>query len=426
MDNIQISDTSDQRQERLLTTLERLLELPAINVNDTIQQAVQLITEVLNAEKVDAFFHDTLNDTLIARGTSDTPMGRHQKAIGMDRMPLANGGRLVEVFLTGNSLLEGHVDQDLDELAGIRIGLGIVSQIAVVFEAGTQRRGVLMASSSSPEFFSTQDLRFLEAVARWIGIVLDRAETVERLRYQAVEQSRRLVAEELLTVMAHDLRNYLTPLKGRIDLLHRRAFREKRTQDVHDASAAANTLGLLDRLISDLLDVARLNQGLFSLNPQPMDLVEVIQEVVPAFNTAEKPIDTHTPPEVVLSADPDRVRQVLENLLANAVRYAPKNTPVVVKVDIEHRADGPWAILTVSNQGHVISSDLQANLFHPFVAGSLSTGLGLGLYLANNIAIAHSGTLTVDSSHNEVHFTFSIPIERDDMPEDVDPLGSIS
>jgi two-component system, OmpR family, sensor kinase len=419
MDNTQISDASDQRQERLLTTLERLLELPAIDVNDTIQQAVQLITEVLDADKVDAFFHDTSTDTLVARGTSDTPMGRRQKAIGLDRIPLANGGRMVEVFLTGNSFINGRVDQDSGELPGIKLGLGIVSEMAVVFEVETQRRGVLLVSSNIPEFFSIQDLRFLEAVARWIGIVIDRAETVERMRYQAIEQNRRLVAEELLTVMAHDLRNYLTPLKGRIELIQRRAFREKRTQDVHDANAAANTFSLLDRLISDLLDVARLNQGLFSLNPQPMDLVELVQEITPAFNTPERPVEVRTPSEVVLSADPDRLRQVLENLLANATRYAPKNTAVIVKVDIEQRTDGSWAVLTVSNQGPGIPADLQANLFRPFVVGSHSTGLGLGLYLAHNIATAHGGTLVVTSSHNEVHFIFSIPIEKDDVPENV-------
>ena len=126
-----------------------------------------------------------------------------------------------------------------------------------------------MVSSNTPEFFSIQDLRFLEAVARWIGIVIERAETVERMRYQAIEQSRRLVAEELLTVMAHDLRNYLTPLKGRIELIQRRAFREKRTQDVHDASAAANTCSLLDRLISESPSRRMTCQKMFN----PLDLL---------------------------------------------------------------------------------------------------------------------------------------------------------
>src|SRR5258708_17915127 len=129
-------------------------------------------------------------------------------------------------------------------------------------------------------------------------------------------------------------------------------------------------LTTLERLISDLLDVARLNQGLFSLNPQPMDLVELIQEITPALNTPETPVEVRTPSEVVLSADPDRLRQVLENLLANATRHAPKETAVIVKVDIEQRTDGPWAVLTVSNQRARIPADFQANLFFPFLVGS--------------------------------------------------------
>ncbi len=418
MDNIDREDTAGQRTDRLLATLERLLELPATEVDATLNQAVQLVAEVLEADKVDAFFYEPSAETLVALGTSDTPMGRRQKAIGMDRLPLANGGRTVEVFLTGTSLLSGHVDQDPDELIGIKDGLGVVSQMATIFEVETQRRGVLLISSSTPDFFTQQDLHFLEAVAHWLGILIGRAETVERMRHEAVDQGRRLAAEELLTIMAHDLRNYLTPLLGRIELLHRRAYREKRVQDIHDAGAAAGTLRLLERVISDLLDVARLNQGIFTINPQPMNLVDLVQEVVPAFRTDEVPIHVHAPSEVALSADPNRLRQVLENLLANAAKHALKNTPIEVKVDVEQREDGPWAILIVSNQGPSIPADLLANLFHPFVAGSHSTGLGLGLYLASKIAAAHAGSLTADSANGQgVRFTFAIPIEED-VPEE--------
>jgi len=221
--------------------------------------------------------------------------------------------------------------------------------------------------------------------------------------------------------MAHDLRNYLTPLEGRIQLLHQRAYREKRVQDIHDASAAANTLRMLERVISDLLDVARLNQGIFAINSQPMNLVALVEEVVPAFRTPEVPIHVQAPSEIVLSADPNRLRQLLENLLANAVKHAPKNTPVEVKVNIEKREDGPWANLTVSNQGSSIPANLLENLFHPFVADLHSTGLGLGLYLASKIAEAHAGTLTVDSPKDQgVHFTLAIPIEEDVLEEGID------
>ncbi|MFL5586024.1 MAG: histidine kinase, partial [Ktedonobacteraceae bacterium] len=276
---------TSQRQDRLLTTLEGLLELPATDVTATLNQATSLIAEVFAADKVDVFFHDWASETLVALGTSATPMGRKQKAIGMDRLPLANRGRTVEVFLTGTSYLTHHADQDPEELVGIRVGLDVKSEIAAVFEVETLRRGVLLTVSSKPEFFSEQDLHFLEAIARWMGIVIHRAELIERTKREAVEQGRRLAAEELLTIMAHDLSNYLTPLKGRIELLGRRARREGREQDIHDVSAVNHTLGLLTQVIADLLDVARLNEGIFAIDALQMHFMALVQEVVAAFST---------------------------------------------------------------------------------------------------------------------------------------------
>lgn len=321
MDTIPNRDVVGQRQDRLLGVLERMLELPASDPELTLRQVAQLVAEVLSADKVDIFFHEEADDSIVALGTSDTPMGRKQHAIGMDRLPLANGGCTVEVFLSGNSLIMGHADQEPDELTGIKVGLGVKSQIATVFQVHTQHRGVLLAASAKPDFFSEQDLRFLEGVARWVGIVLDRAELTEQMRHEAVEQGQRLAAEELLTIMAHDLRNYLTPMKGRIELIERRARREERMDDVRDARAATHTLNMLERVISDLLDVARLNQGIFVITPHPLNLVDLVQEVVAAFHSSEHPVYVHTPAEVVLYADAARIRQLLENLLANAMKY---------------------------------------------------------------------------------------------------------
>ena len=110
----QAVDTDDtrERQDRLLTTLEGLLELSATDVHATLQQASTPIAEVLAADKVDVFFHDVGSETLVALGTSATPMGRKQKAIGMDRLPLANRGRTVEVFLSGTPYLTQDANQD--------------------------------------------------------------------------------------------------------------------------------------------------------------------------------------------------------------------------------------------------------------------------------------------------------------------------
>lgn len=409
-------EETNQRQERRLSALEGLLELPATDFNTTLAQATSLIAEVLSADKVDIFFHDPSSETLVALGTSDTPMGRKQHRLGLHLLPLANGGRTVEVFLSGVSYMAGHVDEDAEELKGIKVGLGVKSSIGAVFEVERLHRGVLLAASASPAFFSEQDLRFLEATARWISIVIHRAELIERMKHEAVEQGRRLAAEELLTILAHDLRNYLTPLKGRIDMLALRAQRDEREQDMRDINSLNHTLGLLARVIDDLLDVARLNQGIFAVNPRLMNLVELIQEVAQAFGTPESPIQIQGPAKVILSADADRLRQLFENVFANAVKYAPKQTPIRVELRVEQRMDGPWVIVTVSNQGPGLPPGLLTTIFNPFVAGSQSTGLGLGLYLANRIAAAHNGTLTIDSAADKgVQVTLALAVEDEEL-----------
>jgi len=119
---------------------------------------------------------------------------------------------------------------------------------------------------------------------------------------------------------------------------------------------------------------------------------------------------------VVFTADPDRLRQLLENVLANAVTYAPKQTPIAVEVHIERRMDGPWMILTVSNQGPDLPPERLATFFQPFVAGAQSTGSGLGLYLANRIAAAHGGTLTIDSLTGQgMQVTLALPVEEEEL-----------
>ncbi|HEY0135406.1 MAG TPA: hypothetical protein VGB85_15085, partial [Nannocystis sp.] len=78
--------------DRRLTTLERLSAIEATDLRGALQQASQLIAEALDTDKVDTFMLDPTVATLVALGTSDTPLGRKQKALGLDRMPLANGG----------------------------------------------------------------------------------------------------------------------------------------------------------------------------------------------------------------------------------------------------------------------------------------------------------------------------------------------
>src|SRR5713101_4341051 len=99
-------------QDRLLTTLARLLEVQPASLNVAMDHVATLVGQALDAEKVDVFLHDPAKATLYAIGTSDTPLGQKQKAAGLDRQPVANGGRTVQVFLTGEAHFNGDVQDD--------------------------------------------------------------------------------------------------------------------------------------------------------------------------------------------------------------------------------------------------------------------------------------------------------------------------
>ena len=184
------------RPDRLLSTLERLLGIDATELAPTLAEAAQIVAEVLGADKVDVFLYEAASESLVARGTSNTPMGRREHEIGMDRLPLAGRGRAVEVFQTGVPYRTGRADPQ--ELVGITEGLGVRSQVIVALDIGGQRRGVVLAASGQSEFFVEHDQAFLEAVARWMSLVMHRAELAQELLGRAEERGRREMLERLL------------------------------------------------------------------------------------------------------------------------------------------------------------------------------------------------------------------------------------
>lgn len=416
---VQRQGAADQLDDRLLSTLERLLTIDAVEVHEALDQATQLVAEALGADKVDAFLLEAASNTLVARGTSDTPMGRKQKAEGMDKLPVVNGGRTIQVYQTGAPYMTGHADQDPGELVGITQGLGVRSTMAVALPLRGEGRGVLVVASATPERFTERDMRFLEAISSWIGLVAYRAESVERVAREALDEGRRRAAEELITVVAHDLRNYLTPLQARLDLIQRRAERQQHTQYVQDARFATREVHRLTRMIVSLLDVSRIEQGMFALRREPTDVVALVQETAEALSTSHHAIEVDAPEEVIALVDPDRLRQALENLLSNALRFSPDHAPVRVEVTTQPASpEAPGGataaghvMIAVSDQGPGIAPELLPHLFERFMSGANSVGIGIGLYLASQIALAHNGRLTAESPPGQgARFQLALPI----------------
>ena len=368
--------------------------LPGLELRPALEAAATRVAVTLHCDKVDAFLLDEARQTLQALGTSDTPMGHRQHALGLDALPLANGGRIVETFVSGKSHLEGHADADPGEVRGLVEELGIRSTVSVALEVDGVRRGVLTAASAAPEFFHPSDLGLLEIVARWVGMLAHRAELAESTNRVQADQARQRGADEIITVLAHDLRNLLQPLLARLQAMRLKA-EGARAISAGDVEKAVQSVQRLSRLTADLLDLKRLDEGLFSLNLVPVDLGAMAREAAASLATSRVSVRATGEQKLVAIADGDRLRQALENLVANGVKYSPAGREVEVRVCSERSPGRACGILEVIDEGPGISPEMEGTLFDRFSSSADSKGLGLGLHLARRIARIHSGELSV-------------------------------
>src|SRR5512138_1852945 len=108
--------------QRAVEMLEQLLEIPAGNLRDTLSRASDIVAAATGADKVDGFLYDASRDWLVAVGSSTQPLSMLQRQLGLDVLPLSNGGRVVHVFKSGETFVCGALDQDAEELRGIKEG----------------------------------------------------------------------------------------------------------------------------------------------------------------------------------------------------------------------------------------------------------------------------------------------------------------
>ena len=208
--------------------------------------------------------------------------------------------------------------------------------------------------------------------------------------------SERRVAErqrrDFIAMVAHDLKNPLTTMKGYAQLLQRRGAYNGRM-----VSTIVTQADRLERLVDDLRDVARLDTGRVSVDRMPIDLTALVRSCVEETQAlaAEHLLRLDLPDAPVVGAwDAGRVAQVLDNLLSNAIKYAPEGGEVRVRVEADERE----ARVSVSDEGIGISPEVLPRVFDRFYradAGIAANrkGLGLGLYISKALVEAHGGEI---------------------------------
>jgi two-component system OmpR family sensor kinase len=236
---------------------------------------------------------------------------------------------------------------------------------------------------------------------------------ITRLR-EAFEQNQRFLADA-----SHELRTPLTSIRGYAELLRKGAFDteddRRRAAERIEGEAARMTL-----LVDDLLLLARLDQGR-PLARDAVDLARVVADAVDAVRITDpdRPVTLDTGGPVVVQGDAARLRQIVDNLLQNAVVHTPARTAVRVAV----RAIGPDAVVRVADEGPGLEPEQMAQVFERFYRGSearTGEGTGLGLSIVAALAEAHGGRTGVQSTPGEGS-VFSVEIPTAPPPAPTSP-----
>ncbi len=235
---------------------------------------------------------------------------------------------------------------------------------------------------------------------------LENAYAAEQAARREAEEALR-VREQFLSVASHELKTPLTSLIGNLQLMERRTQREgsMAAREERALRIAVAQADRLNKLITSLLDISRIEQGQLTIQPVVLDMCALIRQVVDEM----RPTLEHRPlaltyPDVplMIQGDPLRLEQVLQNLIQNAAKYSPEDAAITVDVV---RRDGQVAI-AVTDQGIGIPPAALPRLFQRFfratnVEEQHISGLGIGLYVIKEIVSLHGGNIVVQSTEGQ-------------------------
>jgi sigma-B regulation protein RsbU (phosphoserine phosphatase) len=247
-------------------------------------------------------------------------------------------------------------------------------------------------------------------VRRIVGVLQDITELSEQ---RAAAEDRALFAEQMVGIVSHDLRNPLSTIRMGTQVMEMAGLAPNQVQVMGNIQRA---VARSQRLISDLLDftIARIGQGL-TVDVQPIHLHALVSAHVDELAMAHPShrIEHRRQGGGSAVGDPDRLFQLIDNLVSNAIAYGSAAAPITIASAI---ADDGYSI-AVHNRGPAIPAALQPTLFQPMVrgtdAGSVSRSVGLGLFIVSEIAKAHGGEVRVDST-DAGGTTFTVLIPRSD------------
>jgi K+-sensing histidine kinase KdpD len=321
---------------------------------------------------------------------------------------------LAEVVSRGQTVVRSDMGADprYSEEAQL-VRLGVRTRVVAPLLAGARVIGLISVGRNEPNSFTEHEVELVSLLGRLAASAVQNIRAYESER-RTVEELRRLSAlrADFVSLVSHELRSPMAAVIGAARTLQVR-WRELQP-DQREAFLAliGDETARLASLVGDVLDTSRIDAGTFSYRFEDVDVGALVQESVAtaAITQDEVPVSAEIATGVPLvRGDAQRLRQVLGNLIDNAVKYSPAGSPVQVSVD------GLNGNVTVSvrDEGSGIGSGDQRLIFEKFgrvTGGNTKPGTGLGLYIARSIAEAHGGSLGVASAQGRgATFTLTLP-----------------
>lgn len=300
-----------------------------------------------------------------------------------------------------------------------------LSAVCVPLKAGHEKVGVLVLENlRQAGTFGPDDLPFLEAVAELITLSIENMRLSQELQTtHALKEANRL-KDELISTLAHEMRTPLTSIKGYATalLMDDVSFSPGTQQEF--LQIIDEECDVLQNLIHDLLESSMIDAGLLKLEPQPVLLPRLARDVIAEMGHQARKhrfVVDFAPDFPIVDADPQRMAQVLRNLVDNAIKYSPDGGLIVVRGETR----GDEVVISVSDQGVGIAPEHLNRLFEKYfrIESGLvrhMVGSGLGLPIAHTIVESHNGRIWAESQPGAgTTLHFALPVTRTD-PEEAD------
>ena len=297
------------------------------------------------------------------------------------------------------------------------VALGLRSELVAPLMLGARPIGMLSISRAEPDAFSEDEVELVSLLGRLVATAVQniRAYEAERSRVAELRRLSQLRAD-FVSLVSHELRSPMAAVIGAARTLQERWRMLSGEQRDSFLALIGDETARLAALVGDVLDTSRIEAGTFSYRFEDVDLARLVEDAVETASFAQEDVQVVTSVQGKLPAvrgDRARLRQVLGNLIDNAVKYSPEGGEVRVSAA---SANGTVRI-AVSDDGPGIPRDQQPRIFEKFgrvdVPGASKPGTGLGLFIARSIAEAHGGRIElVSEAGRGATFTLVLPVGR--------------